>query len=903
MLLYVICIGVHRGNLGKSGVQNIMNNYFFTFIIFMDRLEKLEQTLESIGGCLVRKSISAQFVIVDETGRARDNRLEGRLGQSGIRFDYLDVTGENREEILELALDMALGEYVNLTKSGVLIREDNLYKIFRYARKSQSERIMVPVVSGKNSAVMREILTFYRQYGDKTDLNNNYHIVHCNYFCYFIKKSAFSERRCLSPYWQFAVLKKLFYTITPHARLGFVEKARVFIASASEATRFWDELISQDCTVFTRNFLAEIFEFCKEQNQICIKNAKYNLVYYCSKIIEDIQPKLETQEHLQEVRRLTEDIMEYVKDDEIILYNQYLKRECKYYLEKKFTWENTDNPQVRTRRKHILDRAYAGISYQFMEVFSDKIVLECRVPMYLEDDVRTYFKVNGKLLEGTPQKNTETREWFGEQIMLAHYVKCEVPLPDPQDYRIKVVCETAGGKREGKAYEFGSFMPLADGAELYYREHGWNVFFDGGKGELVISPENRKANRRLRQRRLVSLLKENNAARKAVIVRILMGIWKKFKKKEIWLISDRVNRGDDNGEIFFRYLREHPIPHVQPYFVVSKDVPDFQRMKQYGKVVNVYSWRHKLLHLLSDYVISSQANKPVVNPFGTVGKYYSDILAGKKIVFLQHGVTKDDQSQWLNRYNRNLYGIVANTMPEYDSFLEYDYFYTPREVWLTGMPRYDALTHDEKRYVTIMPTWRKSLSDGVDATGVWRVSDAFVESDYFKFYNALLNHEGLIAKAKEYGYKICFMPHPNIKPALGLFTRHPEVTFWDEEKPYREVFAESDLLVTDYSSVVFDFAYLRKPIVYCQFDREEFFSGGHSYVEGYFNYVEDGFGEVEADLDSLVQRVIEYMEHGCVLKEKYAERIERTFAYHDRECSRRVVDKILGKTLGENKEA
>ena len=510
--------------------------------------------------------------------------------------------------------------------------------------------------------------------------------------------------------------------------------------------------------------------------------------------------------------------------------------------------------------------------------------------------------MNGSLLEEEPQKRVDTREWFGQQLMLTRYAKCEIPLSGQQEYRIRIVSEAQGKRIENKSYGFGKFMPLADDIDLYYQEKGWNVYYDRPKKELVISPQNIKENFVLRWRRLVSLLKENNAARKAVLVRFLTGIQNKFKKKQIWLISDRINRGDDNGEIFFRYVCEQNLPNVKPYFVVSKEVPDFQRMKQYGSVVNVYSWRHKILHLLSDYVISSQANKPVINPFGAVGKYYNDIISRKKIVFLQHGVTKDDQSKWLNRYNRNLYGLVVNTMPEYDSILEYDYFYTPREVWLTGMPRYDALTHDEKGYITIMPTWRKSLSDGVDAAGVWKVGDAFAESDYFKFYNSLLNHEKLLAKAREYGYKICFMPHPNIKPALGLFQRHPEVVFWDETKPYREVFAESNLLVTDYSSVVFDFAYLQKPIVYCQFDREEFFSGGHSYVEGYFNYMEDGFGEVEADLESLVDRVIEYMEHGCVLKEKYADRIKQTFAYHDRECSRRVVDKILGKSLSGERE-
>lgn len=874
-----------------------MTNYFFTFIIFADRLEKLELTLESMSACLLKKAIDVQFVIVDESNTARENSVEGRLSRTGIRFDYLELTEQNREEILELALEQVQGEYVNIIKAGVLYREDSLYKIYKYARKSREERFLVPPVSSRNSAVMREGIAFQKQFGDKTDLENNYHLVHCNYFCYFIKKESFSQERCTDPFWTFAVMKKIFYTITPHARLGFAPKGRVYIPSPSEVTKFWEDLVKEDCSLFTRNFLTEIFEFCQKNNHICIKNAKYNLVYYCSRIIEGIQPELETPEHLQEVRKLTEEVLAFIKDDEIILYNQFLRREYKYYLEKKFHWENKDNPQVGVRRKDILNRANVSISYQFMEVQADKVVLECKAPMYLEPEFQVSYKVNGRLLEGIPQKRVDTREWFGEQIMLASYVKGEIPLTGAKEHRIRVVCEAKGKKTENKSYEFGKFMPLADGVDLYVREHGWNVFYDRKSGELVFSPENWKDNIRLRWKRFCSLLKENNAARKAVLVRMLTAVLQKFRKKEIWLISDRINRGDDNGEIFFRYVCEQRPAGVKPYFVVSKEAPDYQRMKQYGTVVNVYSWRHKILHLLSDYIISSQANKPVINPFGTVGKYYNDMIAGKKIVFLQHGVTKDDQSKWLNRYNRNLYGLVVNTRAEYDSILEYDYFYTPREVWLTGMPRYDALTHDEKGYITVMPTWRKSLSDGVDAAGVWKVGDDFAQSGYFKFYNALLNHEKLLAKAKEYGYKICFMPHPNIKPALGLFQRHPQVTFWDEEKPYREVFAESNLLVTDYSSVVFDFAYLQKPIVYCQFDRDEFFSGGHSYVEGYFNYMEDGFGEVEADLESLVDRVIEYMEHGCVLKEKYAKRIKQTFAYHDRDCSRRVVDKISGNSL------
>lgn len=147
------------------------------------------------------------------------------------------------------------------------------------------------------------------------------------------------------------------------------------------------------------------------------------------------------------------------------------------------------------------------------------------------------------------------------------------------------------------------------------------------------------------------------------------------QKKQIWLISDRTTRGDDNGEVMFRYLCANPDPTVEPYFVVNKDTQDYVEMKKLGKVVEPFSWKHKLLFLLNEFSLSSQANKPVINPFGKLEYLYRDIIYDKKLVFLQHGVTKDNQSKWLNKYNRNLFGFIVSTKPEYDSAFTYDYFY------------------------------------------------------------------------------------------------------------------------------------------------------------------------------------------------------------------------------------
>ena len=186
------------------------------------------------------------------------------------------------------------------------------------------------------------------------------------------------------------------------------------------------------------------------------------------------------------------------------------------------------------------------------------------------------------------------------------------------------------------------------------------------------------------------------------------------------------------------------------------------------------------------------------------------------------------------------------------------------------------------------------------ATGERPLLQLFYESDYLKYYNKLLNDEELLAAAKKYKYQIAFFPHPTLQKYLDAFQHNQEVLFLGRETSYREIYASSDLIVTDYSSMVFDFAYLRKPVIYTQFDREEFFGGEHVYKKGYYDYERDGFGEVEYNLRDTVSRIIEYMENGCKMKDKYRRRVENFFAYQDRNNCRRVYEKLME---GENREA
>ncbi|WP_278967360.1 bifunctional glycosyltransferase/CDP-glycerol:glycerophosphate glycerophosphotransferase [Megasphaera elsdenii] len=441
----------------------------------------------------------------------------------------------------------------------------------------------------------------------------------------------------------------------------------------------------------------------------------------------------------------------------------------------------------------------------------------------------------------------------------------------------------------------GKFFPLNHvTSKAYGFEKTYLLYWNNNK--LILRKNNSIMHILFEIKYLYSLIFEvkHIAARKAFFARLAYYVLKCFKRRSIWLLSDRINKADDNGEALFKYLNENKISE-NTYFVLRKDSTDYPIVKKYGKMLNYSSWKHKIIHLLADTTVSAAADDFVYNPFLWQGRFYHDILVHQKRVFLQHGITKDDLSDWLNKYNKNLSLFITAAQPEYKSIVQGKYFYDSSVVKLTGFPRYDRLQNVREKIITIMPTWRNYLvnkSNKLDTKdGIKRYDESFKETIFFQFYDNLLNNKKFLLKAKELGYKIQFMPHPNLISYIDWFHHNDAVTFCSIHTKYREIFNHSSLILTDYSSVAFDFAYLRKPVVYCQFDKDIFFTH-HTYTKGYFNYERDGFGEVTYDLNSLVDCLIDYMENDCQLKDKYKQRIDNFFAYNDKKNCERVYNAI-----------
>lgn len=533
---------------------------------------------------------------------------------------------------------------------------------------------------------------------------------------------------------------------------------------------------------------------------------------------------------------------------------------------------------------------------EMAQLHKDAIMLDGRIALFPQNGAQEHrieAVLDGKVYPCEAVDDRRPLKALGETVLTYAGFRVTLPLkPKSGRHTLWFVMHTDGVPVRARHFSFGPFAPIGTEYEnAYYLKNGWRLTLDDER--LLIdaqTPGMRHQSERAFLRELWT--KNRNGAHKAVLVRLLLPILRFFRRRPLWLISDRAAKAGDNGEAFFRYMREHH-REIDARFVINADCADYAAMKAVGPVLKRDSLKHKLYLLLSDYVISSQAESEIYNPFRKHFAPYRDILADNRFIFLQHGVTKDDISNWMNRYNKNLYGFIMAARPEYQSILDGRYYYTEKEVWLTGFPRFDRLYHAEEKIITIMPTWRKYLMGAWNyQTDRWTLAPQFSESRYLEFYSRLLTDQRLLDTAERLGYRIDFLPHPTIVPHSACFHADERVHMPDPQDAYRDVYARSRLVITDYSSAVFDFAYLRKPVLYTQFDAAEFFAGEHVYSKGYFDYERDGFGEVTYDLDSTVDRIIEYMENDCRLKDVYRERIDRFFAFDDQHNCERVYARI-----------
>ena len=211
---------------------------------------------------------------------------------------------------------------------------------------------------------------------------------------------------------------------------------------------------------------------------------------------------------------------------------------------------------------------------------------------------------------------------------------------------------------------------------------------------------------------------------------------------------------------------------------------------------------------------------------------------------------------------------------------------------------YDGLKNKAKKQILITPTWRRNVANSNIAHFKKAHNAYFKHSEYFRLYNSLINDKRLIDCAKQYGYKIIYLIHPAASSQISDFDRNDYVEIIPAagDMNYEKILTESALMVTDYSGVQFDFAYMKKPILYYH---PSTLPPHYEESEAY-RYDRDSFGPIITEHSDLVDNLCDYMKKDCIMLDNYKKRVDSFFAYNDFNNCERIYKAVSGCISGKD---
>lgn len=369
-------------------------------------------------------------------------------------------------------------------------------------------------------------------------------------------------------------------------------------------------------------------------------------------------------------------------------------------------------------------------------------------------------------------------------------------------------------------------------------------------------------------------------------------VWKLFSPG-MWVVSEYEMLARDNGYWTFKYIREKD-PNRKVFYPINAESPDYGNVSNFGNVIKFGGLKHYLLFWAAEIQIGT--TKCYGFPYRRICE---DLVQwnmhGFKYVLLNHGFTRG-YSQIVDAKETN-YDLVFTCSLKDRKIIIKDNGQSEEIVKDVGYSRHDMLTDDvlNRKQILIMPTWRKWID--------YRLLDSekekeentkrYLESSYYICFKELLDDADFIQFLEANDYTVIFYLHEYAQEYSKYFrTKSNRIIIGrSEEYSIQELLKESVLLITDYSSVCYDFAYMYKPILYYQFDLEDFEK--YQYASGdYFSYEEDGFGDVLYTKDRVIEAIKTAHAQGFRMSPRYKKRVDEFFTYHDRNNCMRVYEEI-----------
>lgn len=837
----------------KRGIN--LNKFKFSVIILSNNSnEGVKKTINSLVNQTLDFSENIEIIILDDNLSNTQIVCNEYINEFPNNIRYTETSSKI---INNAGLENADGEYILFLRANDYISHETLENALKFIKKNSNvPLITLPTYYYKNGK-KEKYLTFPSNNSKVYDLFKNPEQSQLLGLATIIKMESVKNIRFLNEFNNYNNFLNEISLDNPE--LGICKEGSYYIENIEEKILPTEDIIisKEEYNQFIDENLNRILEKSKNHYQIIPKFVQYELLNQIRWI-----SNIKLSKEKLDLSKLKECI-DYI-DDEIILNNILLEEDDKIFL---FALKYDQIPE-EFNEKLNLNTAFIDI----YDIINNE--LHILVSLINISQRKLDILVNGEKIETVVKEFPQYDKYsLGCKYASNYSVEATIPLSSDEKYEIKF--ESENKKLHIEFSRPCNFSKIVGYAKT---KHYISIL----NNDTILLKRKTGLNWIKQEIKSLSKIFKNSKAEfiKVAPFRIAYHLGYPFlKNKKIWFYMDRPDESDDNGIHLFRYSVKQNEP-IDKYFILDSKNPDYEEIKKIGKVIPYKSIKHRFLGLYVENIISSHPDNEIIYPFWGSYPFFAGLLKSNNI-FLQHGILKDNISDWLNEKNMNLSFFLVSSKREYESTLEYPYNYNKNVVQIQGLPRYDNLKNvEDKHEIIIMPSWRRYLT---------RKSNEYIkDTEYFKKFNSLINNEKLINKAKEYNYEIIFRPHPNVYNFIELFDENDYVKIDYDKTKFQTLFNNGSLLITDYSSVAFDFAYLYKPVIYYHYSKDYHFDVENSF----YDYETMGLGEICKNEEELVDLIIEYIENQCEIKEKYFERIKKFFLFNDKNNCKRVHDAI-----------